>query len=111
GYTPAKAVMSGDTIVVPQGAKAIFVDKVKDGPKGFAVWARWDDHTASFERVPRPGQADRAASTGELDPTWKSAPASRGLLDTAPTTSSRAALNDDGPDPDAPRFKGEGDPT
>ncbi len=58
GYTPARAVMDGDItkgrVIVPAGAKAIFVDKVKDGPKGFAVRADWDDDTASFTRMARP---------------------------------------------------------
>lgn len=54
GYTPDKAVMDGERVVVPAGDRAIWVDKVKDGPKRFAVQMRWDDTTASFARVDRP---------------------------------------------------------
>lgn len=57
GYTPEKAVMDGDRVVVPAGARAIWVDKVKDGPKKFAVLMHWDDTTASFVRVDRPLEA------------------------------------------------------
>jgi replicative DNA helicase len=54
GYTPEKAVMDGERVVVPAGARAIWVDKVKDGPKKFAILMTWDDTTASFVRVLRP---------------------------------------------------------
>lgn len=55
GYTPEKAVEKNDeTIVVPAGSRAIYVDKVKDGPKGFAVHAEWDDSSASFNRMDAP---------------------------------------------------------
>jgi replicative DNA helicase len=51
GYTPVDAVMDGDRVLVPAGAKAVWVDKVKDGPKGFAVLMDWDETTASFRSV------------------------------------------------------------
>jgi replicative DNA helicase len=85
GYTPDKAVEDNKgNVVVPAGAKGIFVDKVKDGPKGFAVLADWDDDTASFRRVDRPmTAAEKAAQEfsesmdgqfDDRDDSWKSTP-------------------------------------
>lgn len=58
GYTPSKAITDGDSpganVIVPAGARAIFVDKVKNGPRGFAVHTEWDDSTASFVKMEKP---------------------------------------------------------
>lgn len=70
GYTPDKAVEdSGGNVIVPAGAKAIFVDKVKDGPKGFAVLGDWDDDTASFKKVNRPETPEERAAREFADST------------------------------------------
>jgi replicative DNA helicase len=68
GYVPEKAVENAKgEVIVPGGAKAIFVDKVKDGPKGFAVWAEWDDDTASFLKVERRLSAEERAAKEASD--------------------------------------------
>jgi replicative DNA helicase len=74
GYSPAAAVMDGDRIVVPSGAHAVWVDKVKDGPKGFAVLMDWDETTASFRRVDRPKQPGTADEQEAHSPGWNTKP-------------------------------------
>lgn len=54
GYTPDEAIMDGPDVSVPAGSKAIWIDKVKEGPALFAVGMDWDDDTASFRTVKAP---------------------------------------------------------
>jgi replicative DNA helicase len=52
GYTPERAVQTkkGATLVTAD-CRAVWVDKVKQGRKKFAVAMDWDDDTASFRAV------------------------------------------------------------
>jgi replicative DNA helicase len=70
GYTPDEAIETdkGD-IVVAQGQKAVWVDKVKEGPAKFAVGLDWDDETASFATVKGPPGAYDEFDTHFEDPT------------------------------------------
>lgn len=55
GFEPKKAISDKDgNTKIFEGEEAIWVDKVKDGPKGFAVRMAWEGSTASFERIDGP---------------------------------------------------------
>lgn len=52
GYTPEKAVTTKKgQVLVAADCRAIWVDKVKQGRKNFAVAMDWNEDTANFERV------------------------------------------------------------
>jgi hypothetical protein len=53
GYTPEEDVGSRDdpTTFVPKGKKAVWVDKVKEGPAQFPIALDWDEEVACFKRV------------------------------------------------------------
>lgn len=55
GYEPTEHIAdkNGDT-KINAGTKAIWVDKIKDGPKGFAVATNWDSTSACFRPTVRP---------------------------------------------------------
>jgi replicative DNA helicase len=78
GYEVSKAIMDGTDenapVLVPVGGRAIFVDKVKDGPKGFAVAVNWHEETASFDPYLRPRTPGTAEEQEALDPSWKTRP-------------------------------------
>jgi replicative DNA helicase len=56
GYTPDVAIEANDQILVAAGQKAIWIEKVKEGPAKFAVGQEWDDSTAAFVRVDDPNK-------------------------------------------------------
>lgn len=52
GYTPEEDVLDLDkSVIVPAGKKAIWVDKVKEGPAQFPLGLDWDGEIACFKRV------------------------------------------------------------
>lgn len=51
GFEPKDDVMSGNRLVARAGRKCIFVDKVKNGPRGRVVEMAWSRYSACFETV------------------------------------------------------------
>ncbi len=53
-------------VVIPSGTKCIYVDKVKDGPRGAKVPLPWDKYSATFETIADSDQL-RAALQRDAD--------------------------------------------
>lgn len=52
GFEPNQNVTNKQNyVVIPAGTKCIYVDKVKDGPRGGKVPLPWDKHCATFETI------------------------------------------------------------
>jgi replicative DNA helicase len=49
GFTPDKALMRGDTVLVEANQKCVFADKVKNGPRGGFYHMPWNDESVCFE--------------------------------------------------------------
>ena len=54
GFTPTADIPRMGLGPILAGTKCVFVDKVKDGPKGFAVPMAWDADSACFDVVGKP---------------------------------------------------------
>lgn len=71
GFEPEKAIEDKDgNIIVCAGAKCIFVDKVKNGPRGAKVALEWNEDSACFETVaplPRARSGNGAADARAHD--------------------------------------------
>lgn len=52
GFEPNQNITNKrGTVVIPSGTKCVYVDKVKDGPRGAKIAMPWDKHSATFETV------------------------------------------------------------
>jgi replicative DNA helicase len=69
GYTPTESVKDeSGNIIIQANLKHVWLDKVKDGPKGFAIELDWDEETASFRRVNDPEMHKYDSLDFEHDP-------------------------------------------
>ena len=59
GFEPDKPIEVPDRVTIKAGTKCLFIDKVKNGPRGSKLPLEWDADTASFRRVVDP-EAERA---------------------------------------------------
>lgn len=83
GFKPEKAIMSQGQpgrlpeCVVEAGARALFVDKCKNGPRGAVLPMPWDDRSACFDEVEDPElsrlrkAAEAAGDFSDFD-SWRS---------------------------------------
>ncbi len=68
GFEPDADVKDRDgNVLVDAGKKCIYVDKVKDGPRGAKVQMSWDTESACFNRVIDPEQARLERIAREAD--------------------------------------------
>ncbi|HEY8947188.1 MAG TPA: DnaB-like helicase C-terminal domain-containing protein [Polyangiaceae bacterium] len=58
GFEPKENVMSGTRLVASAGRKCVFVDKVKNGPRGRVVEMAWSSYSACFDTVTRTTKLD-----------------------------------------------------
>ena len=54
GFTPLKNIERNGDVIVAAGQKSIFIDKVKEGDKGFFVPMDWDDESKCFNETKPP---------------------------------------------------------
>lgn len=71
GFEPDKPLMNGETCVAKAGVKHLFIDKVKNGPRGRLIAMDWDADSAAFLRVlpPVPPHIQKILES-ESNPNW-----------------------------------------